>query len=44
VDFEYRNVKTDKTALEEMLTWSKGERNVPVIVEGGEVIVGFGGT
>lgn len=44
MDFEYKNVATDKAALEEMLTFSKGERDVPVIVEGGKVTIGFGGT
>lgn len=44
MDFEYKNVATDKTALEEMLTFSNGERDVPVIVEGGKVTIGFGGT
>jgi len=27
-----------------MLTFSKGSRNVPVIVEGDKVTIGFGGT
>jgi len=27
-----------------MLKFSKGERRVPVIVENGEVTIGFGGT
>jgi len=27
-----------------MLKFSKGERKVPVIVENGEVTIGFGGT
>jgi glutaredoxin len=37
-------VKRDKTALEEMLKVSEGAREVPVIVEDGNVTVGFGGT
>jgi glutaredoxin len=30
--------------LEEMLTFSKGVRNVPVIVEDGKVSIGYGGS
>ncbi len=30
--------------LKEMLRWSKGRRDVPVIVEGGKVTIGFGGS
>lgn len=30
--------------LQEMLTYSKGERKVPVIVEGEKVTIGYGGT
>jgi glutaredoxin len=41
---EYFNVKKDPKALERMLEYSMGERRVPVIVEGGRVTVGFGGT
>jgi len=37
-------VKADSAKLEEMLRHSKGERKVPVIVEGGKVTVGYGGT
>jgi len=33
----------DARKLDEMLTWSKGERKVPVIVEGAKVTVGYGG-
>jgi glutaredoxin len=44
VAFEYLNVKKDKAALARMLEFSKGERRVPVIVEGGRVTIGFGGT
>lgn len=29
--------------MEEMLKLSKGQRKVPVIVQGGDVTVGFGG-
>jgi glutaredoxin len=37
-------VKKDRKRLEEMLTLSKGKRQVPVIVEGEKVTVGYGGT
>ncbi len=30
--------------LEEMLGFSQGQRRVPVIVEGGRVTIGYGGT
>ena len=42
--FEYFNVKKDPAALHRMLGYTKGEREVPVIVEDGKVTVGFGGT
>ena len=41
---KYFDVEQDKTKLEEMLKYSKGVRNVPVIVEGGKVTVGYGGS
>jgi glutaredoxin len=44
VPYEYLNVKKDKAALARMLEFSDGERSVPVIVEGGKVTIGFGGT
>jgi len=37
-------VKTDSGKLEEMLKLSGGVRKVPVILEGGKVIIGYGGT
>ncbi len=40
----YFDVKQDETMLQEMLSYSKGERKVPVIVEGGKVTVGYGGS
>ena len=42
--FEYVNVKKNAKELERMLTFTKGRRAVPVIVENGTVTVGFGGT
>ena len=44
MQFEYVNVKNDKADLERMLGFSKGRRAVPVIVEGEQVTIGFGGT
>jgi len=37
-------VKKDPAALATMLDYSMGRRAVPVIVEGGKVTIGFGGT
>ena len=42
--FEYFNVKKDAEAMKRMLAFTRGEREVPVIVEDGRVTVGFGGT
>jgi glutaredoxin 3 len=44
VDYEYFDVKKDRVALERMLRFSGGRRCVPVIVDDGDVTVGFGGT
>lgn len=41
---DYRNVKARASLLEEMLGHSQGQRKVPVIVEGGRVTIGYGGT
>ncbi len=41
---EYVDVKSDAAKLQEMLKYSKGARNVPVIVEGDKVSVGYGGS
>ena len=40
---EYADVLKDKSRLAEMLRHSKDERRVPVIVDGGKVIIGFDG-
>jgi glutaredoxin 3 len=40
----YVNVRKDDTKIPEMLKWSGGRRAVPVIVEDGEVTIGYGGT
>lgn len=44
MQFHYFNVKKDQAALARMLEHTGGSRKVPVIVENGEVTVGFGGT
>jgi glutaredoxin len=44
IAFEYVNVKKSAAELERMLTFSAGQRRVPVIVEDGKVTIGFGGT
>ena len=38
------DVREDKNMLEEMLKVSNGVREVPVIVDGEKVQIGFGGT
>lgn len=44
VPFKYVDVKKDRAELERMLGYSKGRREVPVIVDGDKVTIGFGGT
>jgi glutaredoxin 3 len=44
IPFQYVNVKKNPADLERMLTYSNGARRVPVIVDGGKVTIGFGGT
>ena len=44
VEVEYVNVKKDAAQLEKMLALSDGRRSVPVIVDEGQVTIGFGGT
>ncbi len=44
VPFEYLNVKKNPAELQRMLALSHGRRDVPVIVEGSKVTIGFGGT
>jgi hypothetical protein len=41
---DYKDVKKVSGALDEMLTYTGGRRDVPVIVEKGKVTIGFGGT
>jgi glutaredoxin 3 len=40
----YVDVKKNPADLEAMLVHSGGKRRVPVIVEGGKVTIGYGGT
>ena len=44
VPFQYINVKANAADLDRMLQYSRGQRRVPVIVEGEKVTIGFGGT
>jgi glutaredoxin 3 len=41
---EYINVKKSKEGMKKMLEYSGGRREVPVIVEGNKVTIGYGGT
>lgn len=41
---DYRNVRSSDALLSEMLSVTKGGREVPVIVEAGRVQIGYGGT
>jgi glutaredoxin 3 len=41
---QYHDVQKDRALLEEMLALTKGRRSVPVILEGGKVTIGYGGT
>lgn len=41
---EYFDVKADPGAMARFLELSGGERRVPLIVQGGRVTIGFGGT
>ena len=41
--FEYLNVIQDRSQLKRMLEFSKGVREVPVIVEDGRVTIGYNG-
>jgi len=38
------DVKKEASRLQEMLMLSEGKRQVPVIVEGEKVTIGYGGT
>jgi glutaredoxin 3 len=43
-EMRYINVKKDAAGLQLMLELTGGQRRVPVIVDGGKVTIGFGGT
>ncbi len=43
-DAEYHDVTADSAKLQEMLKHSNGVREVPIVVKGGDVTVGHGGT
>ena len=43
-EFQFINVKNNPADLERMLAYSGGKTEVPVIVDGDTVTVGFGGT
>jgi glutaredoxin len=40
----YRDVLEDAQAMEDMLRFTQGVRKVPVLVEDGQVTIGFPGT
>jgi hypothetical protein len=40
----YRDVKADAQAMEEMLRLTDGNRQVPVMMEGDKISIGFGGS
>ena len=40
---KYVNVTKDPTGMKQMLQHSKGDRTVPVIVEGKQVTIGYNG-
>jgi glutaredoxin 3 len=44
VPFEYIDVRKSPVELERMMRYSQGSREVPVIVDGDTVTIGFGGT
>ena len=44
IPVDYVNVKKNAADLRRMLEYSGGRREVPVIVDGGKVTIGFGGT
>lgn len=44
VPYEYHDVKRNQGAMDKMLQLTGGARKVPVIVENGNVKIGFGGT
>ncbi len=43
IEIEYYDVTKDEKYLEKMLVYSKGERRIPVIIDGTHVTVGYEG-
>ena len=41
---DYRDVQKDPSLIHEMMDKSGGRRQVPVIIEGSKVTIGYGGT
>ena len=44
VDYEQKDVKSSGAIEQEALKWSGGERQVPIIVDDGNVTIGFNGS
>lgn len=44
IPFDYIDVLKDSASMQRMLKFSDGKRVVPVIVDGKNVTIGFGGT
>jgi hypothetical protein len=40
----YKNVQRDRSAMAEMVALSKGRRDVPLILDGDMVTIGYGGS
>ncbi len=40
----YRNVGKDREAMAEMLSLSGGRRDIPLLLEGNAVTIGYGGS
>jgi glutaredoxin 3 len=43
IAFQYVDVTRDPAGMKKMLQYSKGEREVPVVVDGGRVTIGYAG-
>jgi glutaredoxin 3 len=44
IPFDYINVLEDPDGLQRMLKITRGRRKIPVIVDAGNVTIGFGGS
>jgi hypothetical protein len=40
----YKDVENDRAAMAEMTSLTRGQRDVPVLLEEGKVTVGYGGS